>query len=182
MRRSAPAVALSLLVVLATIGAPGADLLEHAVAGLFAVDPVTPAAAEPVAPRPLILTVPDAVLPPATAAQLPQTESAAAPARARGALLCSLYASFIALQTLDVHSTLLAIDRGAVEANPIMAPFTDHPPALVAVKMGTAAGILYMTERVRKRSRFGAIVMMAAFNSAYASVVANNYRIADRLR
>ena len=103
-----------------------------------------------------------------------------APFPRRGVLM-PLYASFVTLQALDLHSTLLAIHRGASEANPVMAGFADHPPALVAVKVGSAVGILFMAERVRRHSRVGAIVMMAALNTAYATVVVRNYHIAGRL-
>lgn len=95
--------------------------------------------------------------------------------------MTSLYVSFIALQGLDVHSTLAAMHHGARETNPAMAAFAERPAALVALKAGTAAGVVYMTERVRRRSRLGALLMMVAFNSAYATVVANNYRVLNQL-
>jgi Domain of unknown function (DUF5658) len=95
--------------------------------------------------------------------------------------LTSLYVSFVTLQVLDAHSTLSAVRHGAREMNPLVATFADRPAALVALKAGTAAGVLYMTERVRRRSRVGALLMMVAFNSAYATVVANNYSIAREL-
>ena len=95
--------------------------------------------------------------------------------------MTSLYVSFIALQGLDVHSTLAAMHHGARETNPAMAALADRPAALVALKAGTAAGVVYMTERVRRRSRLAAVLMMVAFNSAYATVVANNYRVLNQL-
>ena len=98
----------------------------------------------------------------------------------RGALLSSLYVSFGVLQGLDTHSTLAAIDRGAREANPVMAPFTSHPAAFIAMKAGSAAGIIYLTERVRRHNRVAAIALMVAANSAYATVVSNNYRLIAR--
>jgi hypothetical protein len=98
----------------------------------------------------------------------------------RGVLFTSLAASFIGLQALDVHSTLRAIDRGAGEANPMMAPFASHPAALIAVKAGAAGGILFMVDRIHTRNRLAGVLMMAAANSAYATVVANNYRLAYR--
>ena len=55
------------------------------------------------------------------------------------------------------------------------------PAALIAFKAGMTAGTLYLVERVRRHSRVGAIVLTAAFNSVYATVVANNYRIAASL-
>ena len=95
--------------------------------------------------------------------------------------LVPLYASFVGLQALDVHSTLRALDRGGRETNGLMAPLTQRPAAFVALKAGSTAGILYLTERMRRHSPTAAIVMMAVFNSAYATVVANNYRIGNKL-
>jgi hypothetical protein len=96
--------------------------------------------------------------------------------RSRGALL-PLYVSFTALQILDAHTTLTAIDRGAAEANPLMRGIVGSPAALLAVKAGTAAGAIYLAERLRVHSRVGAVLMMAGLNSLYAAVVANNYRV-----
>ena len=59
----------------------------------------------------------------------------------------------------------------------MIAPFADHPAALIALKAGTAAGVIYMTDRVRRHNRIASIVIMAAANSAYATIVARNYRI-----
>jgi hypothetical protein len=108
-------------------------------------------------------------------------EAVAAPRPPGRGVLVPLYVSFVALQGLDLHSTFYAIHRGATEANPMMAGLVDHPAAFVALKVGTATGIIYMTDRLRRHSRVGAIVIMAAINSAYAIVVARNYRLANRL-
>jgi hypothetical protein len=89
-----------------------------------------------------------------------------------------LYSSFIVLQALDAHSTIRALDRGAREANPMIAPLADNTAALIALKAGTAAGVIYMTDRVRRHNRVASIIIMAAANSAYATIVARNYRIA----
>ena len=91
--------------------------------------------------------------------------------------MSSLYASFITLQALDVHSTLRALNHGARESNPLIEPFAHNTAALIALKAGTTAGVLYMTDRVRRHNRVASIVIMAAANSAYATIVARNYRI-----
>ena len=61
----------------------------------------------------------------------------------------------------------------------MMAGLVGRPVAFLALKAAASAGVIYLTERVRKRNRAGAIVLMTAFNSLYAAVVANNYRLAD---
>ena len=107
--------------------------------------------------------------------------AASAGRREYGGVLTPLYVSFVALQGLDIHSTLMAMNRGARETNPMMAGLVNRPAAFVALKAGTAAGVLYMTERVRRHSPLGAVLMMVAFNSAYATVVANNYSVLSRM-
>lgn len=97
-------------------------------------------------------------------------------ARADRGVLVPLYASFAALQMLDAHSTIRAVRAGGVESNPMMAGLADKPAALVALKAGVAFSTIALADKVRGRSRVGAIVLMAALNSAYATVVAHNYR------
>jgi hypothetical protein len=92
-------------------------------------------------------------------------------------VLVPLYISYAALQGLDVHSTTRALRGGASEANPLMRGVAQQPVALIAVKAGAAATTIWLTHKVSKRSRAGAIVLMAAVNSAYAVIVAHNYRV-----
>ena len=89
-----------------------------------------------------------------------------------------MYASFAALQALDAHSTLRAIHRGAVEQNPMLRSIASNPAALFAVKAGVAASTIVLVDKMRNRSRVGAIVLMAGLNSVYATIVARNYAAA----
>ena len=93
----------------------------------------------------------------------------------RSSILPPLYASFAALQALDAHSTLRAIDRGYAERNPVIAPFAHSPAAMVAMKTATTAGTIYVTERLRRRHPSAAIAVMIGVNAAYAAIVAGNY-------
>jgi hypothetical protein len=99
-----------------------------------------------------------------------------APASTGRGVLVPLYASFAALQMLDAHSTLRAVRAGGVEQNPMLRGIADKPVAMVALKAGVAASTIALAEKVRSRSRVGAIVLMAALNSTYAAVVVHNYR------
>ena len=142
-----------MVVVLVLLGSPDHPALERALASAFA-----PAARAPS---------------PAAAAQQDETQ-----ATTRGVLL-PLYVSFAALQILDIHSTMLALDRDGVrETNPLIAGLARKPAAFFALKAASTAGIVYLTEKIRKRHRTSAILLMTAFNSFYAVVVANNYRVA----
>ena len=100
----------------------------------------------------------------------------------RPALLPAMYAATVALQALDAHSTLTAIGHGAQEANPVMKGVVGNRGALLAVKAGAAAGTIYVAEKLWRRNRVGAIVLMAVVNGVTAAVVAHNYKVASQLR
>jgi len=166
----------AILSIVATVGAPALDGLSRAVAKLFRESAVETAG----------LTFPDLSAIPRRAALDSQSvpidpplilPPAAAPGSRRGPLISSLYVSFVALQALDAHSTIRALDHGARESNPMIAPFAHNTAALIALKAGTTAGVIYMTDRLRRHNRVASIVIMAAANSAYATIVARNYRI-----
>ena len=90
--------------------------------------------------------------------------------------LVPLYVSFAVLQALDVHSTTRALGSIGVEGNPLMRGVARQPAGLIALKAGGAASTIWLSHRLSKRSRTGAFILMAAVNSAYAMVVAHNYR------
>lgn len=94
----------------------------------------------------------------------------------------SLYASFATLQALDAHSTLRAINGGGSEANPFMAGIASKPFAFVAMKAGTTAATIYLAEKLSKKNPIASVLLMTAMNSAYATVVAHNYRLATAAR
>ncbi len=104
------------------------------------------------------------------------TAALATPARTPG-ILVPLYVSFAALQALDAHSTIRALNAGATEGNPIMAGLAGKPAAFVAVKTGLAASTIFLAEKVRVKSRGAAVALMAVLNSVYATIVARNYRV-----
>lgn len=110
------------------------------------------------------------------AAQPPLPPSARAQ-RERPAALMPLYASFIALQGMDVHSTTSGLSRGAAEANPFMKDVAGNPGALFAVKAASTAGLIYGVEKLRKKNRAAAIAVMIGLNVGMAYVVQHNYRV-----
>ena len=93
-------------------------------------------------------------------------------------VMLPLYAGFAALQLLDAHSTVRAINHGGVERNPIMRSLAGKPALLLTTKAAVTFSTIVAGENLRRRSRLGSIVMMAAVNSAYAAIVINNYRSA----
>lgn len=94
----------------------------------------------------------------------------------RPAPLVPLYASFVTLQILDLHSTHDALARGGAEANPALAGLAGNTVAMSAVKAAGTAGVILITEKLRARNKAAALGLMIATNSAMAWVVQHNYR------
>jgi hypothetical protein len=111
-----------------------------------------------------------------------QVASAPSPPRSavehRPAALVPLYASFVTLQVLDVHSTSSALGRGAVEGNPLMKGLAANEVGLLAIKAAGSAGVILASERMWKRNKAAAVIFMIVSNSAMGWVVQHNYRAA----
>jgi hypothetical protein len=157
-----------ILLALFLVGAPAFPALDRAISQAFG--PVAPAVSPTAAltsPRAEEVALQDQV---GIDRVTPRSSGS------RGALL-PLYVSFAALQVLDAQTTIAALDRGATEANPLMRGIAGNRAALFAVKAGTTAGAIYLAERLRTHSRVSAVLLMAGFNSLYATVVAHNSRV-----
>lgn len=100
----------------------------------------------------------------------------------RPAALPALYISLGALQALDIYSTSAALKVGAREANPAASPFAGNAGALISMKAVTTASTIFFAERLWKKNKMGAIVMLAAVNGATAAVSIHNMRNAQRAR
>jgi hypothetical protein len=100
----------------------------------------------------------------------------------RSRLMTSLYATTAVMQALDVHSTMSALSRGAVEANPAMGGITRNKAAFVALKAGVAVSTVLAARNMSKRNKVAAALTLVAVNSAYAFVVSHNYRVARNQR
>ena len=97
-------------------------------------------------------------------------------------LLIALQAATVATQALDIHSTLKAVNHGAVEANPMMSGLVQNKAAFIGVKAGITAGLMYATHKMAKRNKVGAIVTASAVNSVYLIVAHHNYKVARSLQ
>ena len=89
--------------------------------------------------------------------------------------LIPLYASFAALQLVDMHSTWRALNHGAVEANPLLSGVAGNKAVLLTVKTAGTAGVIAVSERLRKKSRTAAVILMISANSGMTWVVEHNY-------
>jgi hypothetical protein len=97
-------------------------------------------------------------------------------AERRPPALVPLYASFVTLQILDIHSTHYALGHGAIEANPAVKGFAGNTAGMAAVKAAGTAGVIFISEKLRTKNKAAAIGLMIATNSAMAWVVQHNYR------
>ena len=93
----------------------------------------------------------------------------------RPALLPALYLSLGAMQAWDVYSTSAALKAGAYEANPT-ARFTGGTGSMIALNAVTTASTIFFAERMWKKNKVGAVVLMTAINGATAAVSMHNMR------
>jgi hypothetical protein len=95
----------------------------------------------------------------------------------RSALLISLYVSHGLLQVLDARATSRALRTGsAQEGNPLMRPLAGQPAALVALKLGVAAGIIYGIDRLHRTHPRLAMISLGTINGGYLYSVQRSYR------
>lgn len=96
------------------------------------------------------------------------------PEMKRPALLPAMYAGFVATQAWDIYTTSAALKNGAYEANPIAASFAGNNAKMIGLKAATTASTIFFVERMWKRNRVGAVVLLAAINGATAAVAMHN--------
>jgi hypothetical protein len=95
----------------------------------------------------------------------------------RPAALAGLYVSLAGLQVYDAMSTARGLKQGAHEANPLMQGAVNNSAMFWSIKAATTALPMMMAEKMWKRNKVGAVVMMAVANSVAATVAANNARV-----
>lgn len=96
----------------------------------------------------------------------------------RPTTLAVLYGSYGLLQAMDIVTTRQAIAAGAHEANPVIKK--GNMGAMLAVKAAGGAATMFVAEKMWKKNRVGAVVLMAVANGVSAAVVAHNHRNAQR--
>ena len=87
-----------------------------------------------------------------------------------------MYAALGGLQAFDVYSTRRAITAGANEANPLMKHAAGSSGTMLAVKALSTAATIYFAEKMWKKNRKGAMILMAVVNGATAAVAVRNMR------
>ena len=158
--------------------------LFHLPAALLIVaGAVLPARAQSMTPAAQPIASAALAVQPAVDEQRPESPAPLPGRYERPQWLTPMHIATVTMQMLDAHSTYAAIhDARVVEANPLMRSMAENPAALIAVKAGVAAAIVYSTEKLARRHRVVAFASALAVNSAYAMLVAHNYRIAAQSR
>jgi hypothetical protein len=93
----------------------------------------------------------------------------------RPAPLVPMYVAQGVLQGLDLYTTFRALDASHREANPLFK--NGNRATMAAAKLAAVSWTIYTAEKVWKRDRKRAIVLMIATNAIMAAVVANNSRV-----
>lgn len=130
-----------------------------------------PVVTPPTLSRPAII-----VEPIRTAAQTVQIPSVSE----RSTMLPALYVGYGTLQAFDLYTTSQALKVGAREKNPVLAPVARNLVVMSVIKAASTASVIYFTERVRKRNRTAAVVLMVALNGTVAVLAVRNARTARR--
>lgn len=94
----------------------------------------------------------------------------------RPSALPVMYAALGGLQAFDIYSTRRAITAGATEANPLMQRAAAGSGTMLAVKALSTVGTIFFAERMWKKNRKGAMILMAVINGATAAVAMRNMR------
>jgi hypothetical protein len=97
-------------------------------------------------------------------------------------VLTALQVGTLATQLLDAHSTIKALNAGAVEGNPMMAGLAGNRAAFIGVKAAVGAGLIYATHRMGQRNKMAAIAVAAAANTAFLTIASRNYRLAHAIQ
>src|SRR4249920_2117531 len=95
----------------------------------------------------------------------------------RPAVLAGLYVSLAGLQAYDAMSTARGLKQGAGEVNPLMQGAASNSAVFWSIKAATTALPMVLAEKMWKRNKVGAVVMMAVANSVAVTVAANNARV-----
>jgi hypothetical protein len=95
----------------------------------------------------------------------------------RPGVLLPLYAAFVTLDALDVHSTTRALGQhDAHEGNPVLGSLVTSKPAFVMTKLVSATLVIWGAERLWKRNRIAAVAIMGGITGMMAIVDIHNYR------
>jgi hypothetical protein len=96
--------------------------------------------------------------------------------------LTALSVASAALQGLDGYTTMAALKRGAVEANPMMRGAVRNPGVFIAVKASMTAATIFAARKMWPTNKVAAIAVLAVSNGVMATVVAHNMSVLKQLK
>ena len=104
--------------------------------------------------------------------------------RQRPRLLTPMLVAYAGLQAADAHSTLRALDAGAVERNPspVAQWAVRSAPRAYAVKAGVTAWTGWALHRMACQRPRVSFWMITALNTVQAVIVYHNYKVGSRMR
>ena len=88
-----------------------------------------------------------------------------------------LFGSYAVLQGLDMYSTVVARNRGAREANPLMN--TGYAQA-ASLKAATSLATYFATRAMVRKNRKAAVITVAILNGVTGAIALNNLKNARR--
>jgi hypothetical protein len=96
------------------------------------------------------------------------------------AFVKKMYFGLGALHATDAVTTLVVINRGGREMNPLLQGAVGNPAALFAIKAGIVAGTVFAIENVRREHPVLATASLIAINGTLAAIAVNNVTVAAR--
>ena len=95
----------------------------------------------------------------------------------RPAALPAMYVMLGGMQAFDIYSTRRAITTGGgQEVNPLLKQAAGNSGTMLAIKAASTAGTIYFAEKMWKKNRKGAMILLAIVNGATAAVAVRNMR------
>ena len=91
------------------------------------------------------------------------------------------YGTTYLVHVYEGRTTINAINAGAREVNPIVAPFTSRP-GMFAFSIARATALNVAIGSIGKRHKIAAIAIGAALNYSYLFIAQHNNTIADNMR
>jgi hydrogenase/urease accessory protein HupE len=101
--------------------------------------------------------------------------------RVTSAAFLITYGTTYVVHAHEAWTTADALEAGARETNPLLAPFTSRP-AMVAVGLARATAINVAVRSIGKRHKVAAIMIGAALNFGYLSLAEHNRGVAADMR
>ncbi len=89
----------------------------------------------------------------------------------------SMEINYVVLNTLDLFTTYYALDKNAVEANPIANLYIKNRPLTILIKSSITLFTLYSLNNLRKHHKKTTYIILGGLNILYSLVLYNSLNI-----